>query len=162
MRPATVAFAFFALAALAACEDPDPKESRDKLKYLLSDRLRAQGFKVDHTDDDPRARPPTKYKAAIAGLSFTLRHATHSDDTKLQLVTWVYQDEKSFAAAKATGFDEVVADVRKSGTTLHKLLPVETPGHLHLILLAETENTSLTNQLELLFRDFRSNLEKMK
>ena len=151
-----------AACSLAACSalSSDPAPFRQPLKYFISEQMRARGLTVTLTDDDPLARPPTKYAAATKDLAYTIRHSGRYEESPVTLVTWVYKTKKARDAAKEP-FAEIPADHKKHEVLSSKWEALD-GGDLHIILFMESPNTSLGNQFELLMRAIRDGLPSVK
>ena len=145
---------------LGGCSDADPAPYKAPLKLFLSERLRAQDFFVDLTDEDPRARPPTKYDDATKGIAFALRHNVHyRKETPVVVATWIFESEKAARLAKEP-MQGIIADLKKQAM-LYKMVPLETK-ELHGYLLMESSSPALSNVFELVARDVQGGIAGVK
>ena len=150
-----------ALACAACSTPPDPKVMQPKLKNYLTEKMRVAHFQNIRTDQDSRARAPTKYVDAIQGLVFTIRHTALLDDIPLTMCTWVYESQKARDVAKAGGFQMVMDDIKKEDR-FARAYAVD-GGGLHLLVYFEAQGIGLANAMQSLQREIMLGLdEEMK
>jgi hypothetical protein len=147
--------------ACAACSSANPAAEKVKLRNYLTEQMRKNGWSGMHTDEDSRARAPTKYAEATKGLVFTIRHSARHDDMNATIVTWVYQDRAARDAAREP-FRAIQDDLGKANLVDRSWpLDVEAP-ELHALMLMESPSMSMANQFQLLFGEVQRHLEDLK
>jgi hypothetical protein len=153
---------FCALLATVGCSSSNPNEHKFRVRNYITEQMRKNGWTNIHTDDDSRARKPTKYTDAAAGLSFALRHTGAHDESTATIVTWVYQDAKARDAARP-GWAMITDDLNK-GIVNHRMFKwdVEANPELHATILMESPNgNSLVNQFQLLFKELEKHTDEL-
>ena len=146
---------------LSGCPGSDPAGEREKLRNYLTERVRKRGWRDLRTDEDSRARPPTKYAEATRGLSFAIRHRAKFEDHPVTMSTWVYRSRKARDAAKAP-FQAIVDDLSREPQVLHmKALDFAAP-ELHLYLLMESPGLALANEFQFVTREIVDRAAELK
>jgi hypothetical protein len=150
-----------ALAAAACTTPPDPKVMQPKLRNYLTEKMRVAHYQSIRTDQDSRARAPTKYVDAIQGLVFTIRHTALYEDEPITMGTWVYESQKARDAAKSGGFQQVLDDIKKEDR-FARAYAID-GGGLHLLVYFESKGIGLANAMQSLQREIGLGLdEEMK
>src|SRR5579871_1695754 len=143
--------------AIAGCTSSvNPAELKPKWKNYLTEEMRKGGWRDIRTDEDSRARAPTKYAEATKGLVFSLRHAAKMGDTPGTICTWAFDSRSSREASMSGPFNQLTDDLNRENK-LYKVYRLD-EGDLHLLLYMESPSLSLANQFQLLDRAVHEHL----
>ena len=160
-RPALPLLLLGSLLLVAGCKSSDPQAWKPKLKTYLTERLRKHGFRDLRTDDDSRARPPTKYQGATKGLAYALRHTAKFEEVPVTVGTWVYAGKAARDAAKAP-FQDITADLAKEQRA-YKWWPVDfADPDLHLLMVMDAPELSVENHMQLVHKEMVEQYAEIK
>ncbi len=149
------------LMLLAGCSSQiNVGEVKPKLKGYLTEQMRKAGWRDIRTDEDSRARPPTKYADATKGVLFTLRHAAKFDGNPGTVCTWVFSSAAARDASKNGPYNAITDDLNRENKYF-KLYSFNL-GELPVLMLVEAPSLSLANQFQMLERALTENLAEMK
>jgi hypothetical protein len=140
------------LTLAAGCAQPiNINDVKPKLKAYLTEVMRTHGCSAIHTDEDSRARAPTKFADATVGLAFTIRHTVTIGGTPATISTWAFHTQAARDASKSGPFGAITDELSKAGI-MFKVYAMDA-GDLHLLFLMESKEMSPSNQFQLIFKE---------